>query len=66
MIFALGGIVRRLFDDLDAGERQNGVDLPGGRGGYYHVTSVDFILRILEHKFPVHAEAYVAYWVGFL
>ena len=56
LIFALGGAARRLFDDLDTEERQHGVDLPDGRGGYYHITAVEFILRILQHKFPVHAE----------
>ena len=30
LIFALGGAARRLFDDLDAEERQHGVDLPDG------------------------------------
>ena len=29
-IFALGGVARKLFDDLDTSERQNGVDLPDG------------------------------------
>ena len=59
LIFAFGGAATRLFDDLDAGERQNGVDLPDGRGGYYHIAGVEFIFRILQHKLPVHAEATV-------
>ena len=34
LIFALGGAARKLFDDLDTNERQNGVDLPDGHGGF--------------------------------
>ena len=52
-----GGGARNFFDDLDMFERQNGVDLLDGRGGYYHVTIIEFIFRMLEHKFPVHEEA---------
>ena len=45
VIFALGGAARRIFDDLETEERQYGVDLPDGRGGHYHVSAVEFILR---------------------
>ena len=56
LIFALGCAAGKLFDDFDTSERQTGVDLPDGRGGCYHVTTVEFILRVLEHKRPVHEE----------
>lgn len=28
-----------------------------GTGGYYHISSVEFILRVLEDRPPVHQEA---------
>ena len=57
LIFALGGAARRLFDDLDTSERQTGVDLLDGNGGFYHISVAELILRVLEHRFPVHQEA---------
>ena len=54
LIFALGGAARRIFDDLEIEERQYGVDLPDGNGGHFHITAVEFILRVLEDRFPVH------------
>ena len=57
LIFVLGGAARRIFDDLETEERQYGVDLLDDNGGYYHVSAVEFILRVLEDRFPVHQEA---------
>ena len=42
---------------LETEERQYGVDLPDGHGGHYHISAVEFILRVLEDRFPVHQEA---------
>ena len=56
-IFAPGGAARRVSDDMDIAERQNGVDLPDGNGGWVHINSVELILRVLEDRFPVHEEA---------
>ena len=56
-IVALGGAARRISDDLETEERQYGVDVPDGNGGYYNISSVEFILRVLEDHPPVHQEA---------
>ena len=39
------------------GGGQYGVDLFDGLGGHYHVTSVGFIFRALDARFPAHGEA---------
>ena len=57
-IFALGGAARRLFDDMEQGERQFGVDLPGPRqqGQSVRVSVVEFILGVFVRRFPVRRE----------
>lgn len=56
-IFALGGAARRSFDDLETSGRQCGVDQSDGQGCYCHFGAVQFILRVLEDKFPAYEEA---------
>ena len=55
--FASGCVARRLLDDPDPGERQFAVDLPDGRGGHDHISTVEFIVRVLQTRLPVHQEA---------
>ena len=57
LLVVLGGAARRIFDDLQTGERQYGVDLPDRQGGYYHISGVEFIMRVLEDRLPVRQEA---------
>lgn len=55
VIWAFGGVARRLFDTIDA--EQFGVDLGDGNGGYVHVSAVEFIIRVLETQLLVQEEA---------
>ena len=57
LIMSLGGAARRLFDDMEAEEKQYGVDFPNGNGQFVHMSAVEFVIRIVIAHFPVHAEA---------
>ena len=52
--FALGGAARRLVDDFEAAECQDGVFVPDLEGGCCHLSAVEVILRVLIRQFFVH------------
>lgn len=59
IILAPGGAARRLFDMMGTAERQYGVDVPGGAGGFVDISAVDFIVRVLEAHLPAYEDARV-------